>query len=110
MELSILERLSEEEPRGRRYIRHNRDLGGIREWLKNHSSEIDEARSRGYSWKQITRACVKKWVTSGQFAGVYLRQDEDLLQDCYYEVKKETGKQPESVRTSKHWQLSTEQK
>ena len=72
MELSILERLSEEEPRGRRYIRHNRDLGGIREWLKSHSSEIDEARSRGYSWKQITRACVKKWVTSGQFTGVSL--------------------------------------
>ena len=110
MELSILERLSEEEPRGRRYIRHNRDLGGIREWLKSHSSEIDEARSRGYSWKQITGACVKKWTMGGQFVGVYMRQEEDLIRDCYYEVKKEMFKQPESVRTSKRWQLSTDQK
>lgn len=55
MEKSLLERLSYERPCGRGGSK-NRTLSGVREFIKRHEQEIEEARACNYSWKQIDSA------------------------------------------------------
>ena len=59
----------------------------IREWVKAHEYEIRSAKQRGYTWKEITRACIEVWNHTDEFHGVYIRKAENLIQECYYDVK-----------------------
>lgn len=88
MELSLLERLSEEVPNGCK--NRPQRMRGLKNWVKTHESEIREALERSYTWKQITAEAVKMWSMKGEFEGVYLRKKETLLADIYYEVRTRT--------------------
>ena len=62
-------------------------MDAIREWVKAHEYEIRSAKLPGYTWKEITRACIEVWKHTEEFHGVYIRKAENLIEECYYDVK-----------------------
>lgn len=91
MELSLLERLSQEVPEGRRNSREV--MEAVREWVRMHESEIVEARNRGYSWRQIGEKTAEMWKTAGKFPSVYMHKDNSLIGDSLKDIKKGTKSQ-----------------
>lgn len=63
-------------------------MDAIRLWVKTHELEIRSAKERGYTWREITRACIELWGFNKEFKGVYMRKSEDLLRVCYYDVQR----------------------
>lgn len=86
---SLLVMLSKGRTRVNERLNTRKQMEAIRKWVKMHESEIRSARGRGYTWREITRSCIELWEHNGEFRGVYMRKDEDLIQVCYYDVQHE---------------------
>ena len=87
MALTILERLQDVKPNGNNA--KNIRLTVLYELISRHMSEIEEARSRGYSWPQIDEACRQSWQEEGNAAsGIVWWKDGHLIESCYRAVKK----------------------
>ena len=84
---SLLGVLSKGQMRVNERLNSRPRMDAIREWVKAHEYEIRSAKLRGYTWKEITRACIEVWKHGGEFNGVYIRKDEGLIRDCYYDVQ-----------------------
>ena len=84
---SILGVLSKGQMRVNERLNSRLRMDAIREWVKAHEYEIRRAKLRGYTWKEITRACIELWNETSEFHGVYIRKDEGLIRDCYYDVQ-----------------------
>ena len=86
MGVTILEKLSEEQPSSR-----NASLEVVRELVRRHYSEIEEARARGYTWKQIDAVCRELWQSEGAY---YVRwwRSVGMIESCFNEVKNGTTK------------------
>ncbi len=54
--MTLLELLSEEKP-----FHRKRMLDGLREIIREHFSEIKQAREKGYSWSQINKSMRQLW-------------------------------------------------
>ena len=84
---SLIVELSKGRTRVNEMLNSRSRMDAIREWVKAHEYEIRSAKLRGYTWKEITIACIKVWNQTGEFRGVYIRKAENLIQECYYDVK-----------------------
>ena len=89
MGLTILESLQDKKPCGRRFRVKNESLKVIYDLVRKHMAEIEEAISRGYSWKQIDAACRESWQEQSDKAkGIYWWESAHLIADCYHAVKR----------------------
>ena len=87
MAITILESLADKKPCGMRV--KNASLAVMFELVRKHMGEIEEAVSRGYSWKQIDDACRESWqVQSDKAASIVWWTDGHMVQSCYYSEKK----------------------
>ena len=84
---SILGKLSKGSSRVKEHQNSNEQMRLIRSWVKAHELEIRSAKERGYTWREITRACIEMLEHNREFRGVYMRKDESLIQECYYDAK-----------------------
>ena len=84
---SLLGMLSKGRTRVKEHLNSHKQMRAIRSWVKDHELEIRSAKERGYTWREITRACIELWEYTGEFRGVYMRKSEDLIQECYYDAK-----------------------
>lgn len=66
-------------------------MKAIRAWVKAHENEIRRAKLCGYTWREITRACIEVWKETGKIRGVYMRKDEGLIRECWYDVQQESS-------------------
>lgn len=98
MAVTILEALSTEKPCGNRVHAQNETLRAIYGLIEHHMAEIDEARDRGYSWRQIDEVCRKLWENEESCKGLVWWRGKDLIASCYRAVKK--GKVPTRPNTS----------
>ena len=96
---SLLGMLSKGRSRVNERLNSRTRMDAIRDWVKSHEYEIRSAKQRGYTWKEITRACIELWEYSGEFRGVYMRKAENLVQECYYDVKQ--GRKSKHFLTNK---------
>lgn len=86
MAVTILERLQGLPPRG--CSAKNPRLKVIYDLIRRHMAEIEEARSRGYSWGQIDEACRQSWQEDGKAAsGIVWWKDGHLIESCYRAIK-----------------------
>ena len=86
MGLTILESLSDKTPCG--FHAQNRSLDVMYELIRSHEAEIEEARERGYSWKQIDEACRESWQEhSDKAAGITWWKGGLMIESCYRAVK-----------------------
>ncbi len=91
MAVTILERLQDVKPNGSKLWVKNESLQVIYDLVRKHMAEIEEARSRGYSWKQIDAACRESWQEYGKVASsIVWWKDGHLVENCYRAVKKNT--------------------
>ena len=88
MSVSILGILGKGRTRVHERLNSNAQMQAIRNWVKEHRREIERAREGGYTWQEVTRACVESWKRNGLFKGVYIWKSETLISDCYYELKR----------------------
>lgn len=90
MGLTILEKLAGQKPWGM-HVR-NKSLALMYELVRKHQAEIEEALSRGYSWKQIKEACRASWQEeSDKAAGISWWRISNLVESCYRAVKNGTS-------------------
>lgn len=82
--MSLLSRLLSEVPKRRNAVRVDRQY----ELTKELIPEIDEARARGYSWSQVTRAVEEMLRESGEWREEWRRWD---IEKNYKRIKKEAG-------------------
>ena len=88
MAITILERLQDVKPNGRKFHVKNESLQVIYDLVRKHMAEIEEAQSRGYSWKQIDDACRESWQEDGKAAsGIVWWKDGHLIESCYRAIK-----------------------
>lgn len=92
MAVTILEALSTEKPCGNKIYVQNATLRAIYGLIEHHMAEIDEARNRGYSWKQIDTVCRELWKNEEECKGLVWWKSKDLIASCYRAIKK--GKVP----------------
>ena len=85
MAVTILEALSAEKPSG--IHAKNKSLGAVFELIRHHMAEIEEARSRGYSWKQIDGVCRELWKSDTKCSQIVWWKSSNLIRDCYSAVK-----------------------
>lgn len=91
MAVTILERLQGVKPNGGKFWVKNESLQVMYDLVRKHMAEIDEARSRGYSWTQIDEACREAWQEYGKSASeIVWWKDGHLVESCYRAVKKNT--------------------
>ncbi len=89
MAITILEQLQLEVPHGKRS--KNGSLGVIYDLVRKHQAEIEEARDRGYSWKQIDMACYEAWKSSGKLPTDFVWwRSKLMIADCYRAMKNGT--------------------
>lgn len=86
MALTILELLSQEKPQGG-YVK-NVSLEPICKFIQRHMAEIEEARARNYSWRQIDAVCRKLWDNDTDTMPIVWWKTPHMIRDCYYAVKK----------------------
>ena len=92
MGVTILERLQGKTPRGSKTFINNPSLKVIYDLVRKHMAEIEEARSRGYSWTQVDTACRESWQEYGDLASsIVWWKDGKLIESCYRAVKKGTS-------------------
>ena len=85
---SLLVMLSKGRTRVNERLNTRKQMEAIRKWVKAHELEIRSAKERGYTWREITRACIELWGFNKEFKGVYMRKSEDLIRVCYYDVQR----------------------
>ena len=91
MGLTILERLKDEEPRGKSLVIKNPTLNAIYDLCRKHQAEIEEARERGYSWTQIDAVCREVWEKNGTLPkNITWWRSDTMVESCYRAVKKGT--------------------
>ena len=90
MAVTILEELSKEKPCGGHLRVYNASLEPVYRFVKRHLSEIEEARTRGYAWKQIEAACRKLWTTEEAGTDIVWWKTQNLIGSCYSALKKGT--------------------
>ncbi|MBQ7215784.1 MAG: hypothetical protein IJS39_07340 [Synergistaceae bacterium] len=89
MGMTILEALQNKKPCERKALVNNESLKVIYDLCRKHQAEIEEAFSRGYSWKQIDKACRKSWQEySTAASGITWWKSGLLVADCYRAMKK----------------------
>ncbi len=89
MAVTILERLRDVKPNGKKFHVKNESLQVIYDLIRKHMAEIEEAIERGYSWKQIDDACRESWQEYGKAASsIVWWKDGHLVESCYRAVKK----------------------
>ena len=87
MALTILEVLQDQTPKGTRA--KNESLRDICALITKHMGEIEEARERGFSWKQIGEACRQSWTDGGKIgANFYWWSDNLVIESCYQAIKR----------------------
>ena len=87
MAVTILERLQDVKPNGRRKVSRNKSLQVIYDLVRKHQAEIEEAIARGYSWKQIDEACRQSWQVHSKAArSIQWWTKCNLIEDCYHAV------------------------
>lgn len=86
--MMILDRLSEEQPRGAKYWCQNKSLQPMYRFVKRHMTEIEEAREHGYSWAQIEEVCRELWESSKDAKKIVWWKKTHLIENCYYALKK----------------------
>ena len=59
--MTILELLADETPR------HGGQPRGATQLIRRDMAEIEEARQKGYSWTQISKAAKRKWAMNGEW-------------------------------------------
>ena len=85
MALTILELLSQEKPQGG-YVK-NVSREPICKFIQRHMAEIEEARARNYSWKQIDAVCRKLWDDDADAMPIVWWKTPSMIRDCYRAVK-----------------------
>lgn len=91
MGMTILEALQDKKPCGRRMLVNNESLKVIYDLCRKHQAEIEEAYSRGYSWRQIDEACRESWQEYSKLASSITWWKSGLLvAECYRAIKKGT--------------------
>ena len=86
MALTILECLHGVEPKGVR--KKNMSLNIVHNLVKKHLAEIEEARERGYSWRQIEAACRSSWEGGGKLTSeVIWWKTNATVEGVYRELK-----------------------
>ena len=97
MAVTILEALSAEKPNGSHA--KNKSLEVVFALIRHHMGEIEEARSRGYSWKQIDAVCRELWKADAKCSQIVWWETGHLIRDCYSAVK--TGTSLHDKKSSK---------
>ena len=95
MAITILEALASEKPCGSKIRILNETLRPIYRLIQKHMAEIEEAQSRGYSWRQINEVCRKLWHDDPEVKKIVWWKNPDMIEQCYYKVKK--GKIPSRI-------------
>ena len=85
MAVTILEALSAEKPCGSHV--KNRSLEVVFGLIRHHMAEIEEARSRGYSWKQIDAVCRELWKADAKCSQIIWWKDGHMIESCYHAVR-----------------------
>ncbi|MBQ3347464.1 MAG: hypothetical protein IJG39_10290 [Synergistaceae bacterium] len=85
MAVTILEALSTEVPNGNPV--KNRSLEAVFALIRHHMGEIEEARARGYSWKQIDAVCRDLWKADAKCSQIVWWETGNLVRDCYRAIK-----------------------
>ncbi len=85
MALTILEALSTEKPNGNPV--RNKSLEVVFALIRHHLEEIEEARTRGYSWKQIDGVCRELWKADAKSSQITWWKTGHLIRDCYRALK-----------------------
>ena len=89
MGLTILEALQDKFPNGA--MKRNVTLKCVYDLIKKHQAEIEEARDRGYSWKQIDVACREAWEKNGTLPkNITWWRTATMVESCYRAVKNGT--------------------
>ena len=102
MAITILERLQEVEPRGKKMFSQNASLKVIYDLVRKHMAEIEEARDRGYSWPQVDKACRESWQKYGDVAAdIVWWKTPTLIADCYRAVKRGTTTRNKPTKKAK---------
>lgn len=92
MAITILERLQDVEPRGRKIFSPNPSLKVIYDLVQKHMAEIEEARERGYSWPKVDRACRESWQEYGNAASsIMWWKSPKLIEYCYRALKRKSA-------------------
>ena len=87
---SIMHELEGVSPCGTR--KRNASLSVMYRLVRKHLSEIEEAYSLGYSWRQIDSACYRAWAEhGGPASGIWWWSDGGLVEYCYHAVKKSSA-------------------
>ena len=95
MAMTILERLASEKPCGSKIHVLNETLKPIDRLIQRHMAEIEEAQSRGYSWKQINEVCRELWQDDSEAKKIVWWRSPMMIAECYYRVK--NGKTPSRI-------------
>lgn len=88
MAMTIMEMLKGETPRGGKFGGINETLKPIFRFVQKHMAEIEEARSRNYSWAQIEEVCRELWESSKDAKKFVWWKKSLLIASCYYALKK----------------------
>ncbi|MBR0168814.1 MAG: hypothetical protein IJQ08_09095 [Synergistaceae bacterium] len=89
MAITILEALANEKPSGSKIRVLNETLRPIYRLIQKHMAEIEEAQSRGYSWRQINEVCRRLWQDDPEAKKIVWWKDPHMVAQCYYKVKHE---------------------
>ena len=101
MAITILERLHDVKPNGRKIHVKNKSLQVIYDLVRKHMAEIEEAQARGYSWEQIDEACREAWQEDSKLASsVFWWKSSTLIADCYRAIKKGKATKPVATKTA----------
>lgn len=95
MAMTILERLASEKPRGRKICVLNETLKPIYRLIHHHMAEIEEAQSRGYSWRQINEVCRELWQDNPEAKKIIWWKKPMMIAECYHRIKK--GQTPSRI-------------
>ncbi len=106
MAMTILEALAGEKPCGSKLHILNETLKPIYRLIQHHIGEIEEAQSRGYSWKQINEVCRKLWHDDPEAKKIVWWKNPDMIEQCYYKVKK--GKIPSRLNPAARKRITTQ--
>lgn len=88
MAMTIIEMLAGETPRGGKFGGLNTTLKPIFRFVQKHMAEIEEARSRNYSWAQIEEVCRELWESSKDAKKIVWWKRTRLIENCYHALKK----------------------
>ena len=88
MAMTIIEMLEGETPRSRKFGGINATLKPVFRFVQKHMEEIEEARSRKYSWTQIEVVCRELWESGKDADKITWWKKSPLIETCYHALKK----------------------